>query len=155
MLIKTPYRVIAFNNKAKYNYVLNKAYNAGIELKGWEVSSLRNGKNFQITESYVKESSGELWICNSVISPELHCSSSMGKIDTQRARKLLLSRKEINQIIGIISKSGHTFIPIKVYWNNRMIKLTIFICTGKTNIDKRETIKQRELQRNLREYKKL
>lgn len=114
-------------------------------LKGSEVKSLRSGKA-QIAESYATEQNGEIWLINSYI-PEYEQSRRYSH-EPRRHRKLLLGKKQIKKLIGLLRTKGITLVPLSVYFNARGIaKLELAIGKGKTHGDKRETIKERDWQR--------
>ena len=138
--------VVSTNRKANYNYHITKEIEAGIQLQGAEVKSLRLGQ-CNISESYVCERNGELFINNSYI-PEYQ-GGEIGKFDTRRERKLLLHRKQINELIGIIDQNGSAVIPMQIYFNDRGVaKVKIGVGTGKKQYDKRQAIADRDWERS-------
>ena len=138
------YQVVANNRKASFNYFL-ELIEAGIALLGSEVKSLRSGKG-NIAESYAVDISGELFLQNSYI-PEYY-QSSYNNHDPRRLRKLLLSKKQINKIIGKINQEGLTVVPVRMYFNHKGIaKVQIAIAKGKKQHDKRHTKKTRDWER--------
>ena len=139
-------KIIAANNRANYNYTISNKLEAGIVLTGSEVKSLRNNSS-SIKESYVEEKNSELWLCNCFIK-KYHSSSDNENIPT-RKRKLLVSRKEINKIIGFVNKSGLSVIPLSMYFNDKgLVKLNIGLGKGKKNYDKRESLKLKDWNKN-------
>lgn len=136
---------IAINRKAFYEYTVETRYQAGIVLQGWEVKSLRAGKG-QITESYILLKKGEAWLIGSHITPLLSASTHI-QTDPTRTRKLLLHRKELNTLIGLIERRGYTLIPLSMHWEGSHIKLEIGLAKGKKQHDKRATEKERDWQR--------
>lgn len=138
-------KTIAFNRKALHEYTLEQRYEAGIVLSGWEVKSLRAGKA-QIRESYVLLKKGEAWLINAHISPLLSASTHVHAEPT-KTRKLLLHRKQLNTLIGLIERKGYTLIPLSIYWSKGKIKLEIVLAKGKKEYDKRDTEKDRDWKR--------
>lgn len=137
--------IVAQNRKANFNYFFEDTLEAGIELLGSEVKSLRAGKG-SIADAYALDSEGEIYLHNTYI-PE-YKQSSYNNHDPKRLRKLLLNKKEINKIIGKINRDGFTVVPTKIYFNSKGIaKVNIAIAKGKKLHDKRLTKKQRDWNR--------
>ncbi|MEK9561095.1 MAG: SsrA-binding protein SmpB [Pelagibacteraceae bacterium] len=137
--------IVAQNRKASFNYFFEDTLEAGIELLGSEVKSLRAGKG-SIADAYALDSEGEIYLHNTYI-PE-YKQSSYNNHDPRRLRKLLLNKKEINKIIGKINRDGFTVVPTKIYFNSKGIaKVNIAIAKGKKLHDKRQTKKQRDWNR--------
>ena len=137
--------IVAQNRKASFNYFFEDTLEAGIELLGSEVKSLRAGKG-SIADSYALDDQGEIYLHNTYI-PE-YKQSSYNNHDPRRLRKLLLNRKEINKLIGKINREGFTVVPTRVYFNSKGIaKVNIAIGKGKKQHDKRQTKKQRDWNR--------
>lgn len=135
-------RSIAINKKANYNYIITEKIEAGIVLTGSEVKSLRNS-SVSIKESYIAEKNSEIWLFNCHISN--YNKSSEKNWDPIRIRKILLSEKEQNKIINSTNKKGYTVIPMSLYFNKRgFAKMLIGIGRGKKNVDKRQSIKEKE-----------
>lgn len=135
----------AENRKARFNYTIVDTLEAGIVLAGSEVKSLRAGKA-QITDAYADDRGGELWLLNSYI-PEYE-KASIFQHDPRRPRKLLLHRKEVEKLSGQIRVKGMTVVALSIYFNARGIaKVQLGLAKGKTHGDKRDTIKDREWQR--------
>ena len=134
-------KIIANNKKANHDYFINEKFEAGIVLTGSEVKSLRINTG-SIKESYITDKEGELWLTNCYIK---QYSSSNENADTNRDRKLLVSKKELNKILGASKKEGMTIVPILLYFNPKgLAKLTIGIAKGKKKQDKRHSIKDKE-----------
>ena len=134
-------KIIANNKKANHDYFINEKFEAGIVLTGSEVKSLRINTG-SIKESYITDKQGELWLTNCYIKKY---SSSNENSDTNRDRKLLVSKKELNKILGASKKEGMTIVPIILYFNTKgLAKLTIGIAKGKKKQDKRHSIKDKE-----------
>ncbi|KOE76751.1 SsrA-binding protein SmpB [Vibrio antiquarius] len=145
-------KAIAKNRKASFEYHLKDRFEAGICLEGWEVKSLREGK-INVTESYVFEKGGEMFVSNLRIEP-LSMASTHVKADPLRIKKLLLNKKEIAKIVGDINKQGMTCVLTSVYWSNGKVKVEFALAKGKNNYDKRESLKKKsqdmEQKRNLK-----
>ena len=134
-------KIIANNKKANHDYFINEKFEAGIVLTGSEVKSLRVNTG-SIKESYIADKEGELWLTNCYIKKY---SSSNESSDTNRDRKLLVSKKELHKILGASKKEGMTIVPIILYFNTKgLAKLTIGIAKGKKKQDKRNSIKDKE-----------
>ena len=142
---KTPSNTIAQNKKARFDFFIEKEYEAGLSLMGWEVKSLREGRA-QLKESYVIIDKGELFLFGAHFSP-LTSASTHVKTDPTRTRKLLLNRHEIDQLIGSVERKGYTIAPLTLYWSKGRAKLKIGLAKGKKQHDKRETIKERDWKR--------
>ncbi len=138
--------LIAQNRRARFDFAVEDTFEAGIQLLGTEVKALRNGKA-NIAESYVDVNGQEAWLINANI-PIYEPASQFNHSPT-RHRKLLLKRREINQLIGEIQRKGRTIVPLRLYFNDRgKAKLLIGLATGKQQRDKRETKKKRDWQRD-------
>lgn len=142
---KTPDNTIAVNRKARFDYFIEDQFEAGVALQGWEVKSLRAGR-VQIKESYVIVQNGEIYLVGAHISPLQQASTHIHP-DPVRSRKLLLHRKEISKLIGATEREGYTLVPLTMYWVRGRAKLKIALAKGKKQHDKRQTIKQREWDR--------
>lgn len=142
---KVPSNTIAQNKKARFDFFIEKEYEAGLSLMGWEVKSLRDGRA-QLKESYVLIERGELFLYGAHFSP-LTSASTHVKTDPVRMRKLLLNRREIDQLIGSVERQGYTIAPLTLYWSRGRAKLKIGLAKGKKQHDKRETIKERDWKR--------
>lgn len=137
--------VVAVNRRARFDYELEDTFEAGIQLLGTEVKSLRAGKA-NIAESYVSPEDNEIYLINADIPPYDH--GNRFNHAPRRRRKLLLKKKEINKIAGSVARDGRTVVPLRLYFNERGIaKLQIALAKGKKTVDKRETKKERDWQR--------
>ncbi|MEO0224674.1 MAG: SsrA-binding protein SmpB [candidate division WOR-3 bacterium] len=146
-------KVILENKKAKTNYEIIETYEAGIELKGSEVKSIKMGK-VSFKDSFIIPKRGELYIINMFIAP--YEFSTYDRLDPERPRKLLLHRREIDRIIGKSKERGLTIIPLKIYQKNHLIKLEIALAKGLKKYEKKEKIKERIIEREMkRELKKI
>lgn len=142
----TQSNIIAQNRKARHEYTLEQTFEAGLVLEGWEVKSLRAGKA-NIADSYVLVKRDEIWLFGSLITPLLSASTHISP-ESQRTRKLLLHRKEINLLRGAVERKGYTIVATKMYWKGGRAKIEIAIAKGKKLHDKRQTIKERDWQRD-------
>lgn len=141
----TTNNTIALNKRARHDYFIEEAFEAGLMLEGWEVKSLRAGK-VQITESYVLLKTSEAWLLGCHITP-LQTASTHVNPDPTRTRKLLLNQKELNKLYGGVQREGYTLIPLKMYWKNGRAKLEIALAKGKKEHDKRAVLKEKDWQR--------
>jgi len=122
---KAPNNTIAQNKKARFDYFIEKEYEAGLALEGWEVKSLREGRA-QLKESYVIVTRGELFLQGAHFSP-LSSTSTHITANPVRNRKLLLNRHEISQLIGSVERAGYTIAPLSLYWlRGRAIDFTLY-----------------------------
>jgi len=141
----TPSTTIALNKKAKHEYHIEERFEAGLALLGWEVKSLRAGK-CQLTDAYVLLKDGEAWLLGAHITP-LNTASTHVIADPTRTRKLLLHAKEIAKLIGKVNQTGHTCVPLALYWKKNRVKCEIALEKGKKEFDKRATEKERDWNR--------
>jgi SsrA-binding protein len=139
--VKTGYRVVADNRKARFHYEILDTYEAGIALTGTEVKSLRQGKA-TIGEAYAGPSGEEFFLFNAYI-PE-YLQANRFNHETRRPRRLLLHKRQINKLIGATQREGFTLIPLKIYFNDKgRAKVELGLGRGKKLHDKRETEKER------------
>jgi SsrA-binding protein len=140
-----PFKVIAENRKARFNYEIGEVVEAGIALTGTEVKSLRQGKA-TIAESYADARGGEIWLVNSNI-PE-YLQASRFNHAPKRPRKLLLHRRQIDKLAAAVDREGMTIVPLKIFFNAKgRAKIEIALGRGKKLHDKRETEKKRSWER--------
>jgi SsrA-binding protein len=140
-----PFKIIADNRKARYNYQIGETFEAGVVLTGSEVKSMRAGKA-SIAEAYAAARGGELWLYNSNIS-EYKQAGRFNHLP-KRPRKLLLHRRQINKLIGAVEREGMTLVPLKVYFNEKgRVKVELALVRGKKLHDKRETERKRSWER--------
>jgi SsrA-binding protein len=145
---KTQTKIIAKNKKAYYNYEILESFEAGISLVGSEVKSIREGR-ISLKESYAEIKAGEVFLVSCHISP--YEAANIFNHDPTRNRKLLLHRREIKRVTGKVKEKGFTLIPTKVLINDRgKIKVEISLVKGKRTYQKKETIKERDRERELR-----
>ncbi len=145
-------KIIAENRKARFDYSIEETYECGIELQGTEVKSVKNG-NISFPDSFAEITNGEVWLKNFHISE--YAYSSIFNHNPDRPKKLLLHREEIKKITRKVEEKGNTLIPINFYLKNGRVKLTLGVCKGKKMFDKRATIKNRDIERDIqREFSK-
>ena len=139
------------NRKARYNYFFLEKFEAGIELRGSEIKSLRDGR-VDIAESFAREEDNEIYLINSYFAK--YSNSSYMNHEENRQRKLLLHKKEIRKIIGKLNKESLTLIPIQIYFNRKgLAKVELALSKGKKNYDKRESKKKKSWEREKRNIK--
>ena len=140
------YKVVAENRRARFEYRIEDTWEAGIQLTGTEVKSLRTGQA-NIAESYASAENGGLFLINAYI-PEYQKAGRFFQHEPRRPRKLLLKRKEIHKMTVAVERQGMTIVPLQLYFNSRgLAKLRLALAQGKKLVDKREDIKKREWQR--------
>lgn len=137
---------IAQNRKARFDYFIEERLEAGLVLDGWEVKSVRAGKA-QITDSFVILREGEAWLLGSHITP-LNTASTHVTADPKRIRKLLLNRREIDKLTGLVERKGYTLVALELYWSKNRVKLAVGLARGKKQHDKRDSEKDRDWQRD-------
>ena len=141
------------NRKAKYDYEIFDKYEAGIVLTGTEIKSIRKG-SCNLKDSYAIIKNHEAFIINMHISE--YSEGNRFNHDERRTRKLLLHKKEIKKLENAITLKGYTLVPIKLYFKDNKLKVALGVCRGKKDYDKRESIKERdikrEVQKNLNRY---
>ncbi|MFA7276151.1 MAG: SsrA-binding protein SmpB [Pseudobdellovibrionaceae bacterium] len=138
---------VAENRRARFDYFLEEYFEAGIMLSGTEVKSLRHGQ-CSLNESYVVERHGELWLTGSYIPPYGPAGAHL-QHDPRRNRRLLMHKREIARLWAAVKQKGYTIVPVKLFFNARgLAKVDIALAKGKAQHDKRETIKQRDWNRD-------
>ena len=139
-------KIVAENRKARFNYFIEDTYEAGLALSGTEVKSLRFGEG-SIAESYAEVRGGEVWLVNANIPEFSH--GNRHNHEPKRPRKLLLHRREVEKLFGAVERRGMTLVPLSVYFNSTgRAKVELALAKGKQAHDKRETIKDRDWQRD-------
>ena len=145
---------ITLNRKAGFNYFIEDRYEAGIQLEGAEVKSLRMG-NANLSDSFCFIREGEVMLKNAHIAVYDKAGAYNSK-DAKRDRRLLLHKSEIHKIVGKVNEKGYTLVPLKLYFKDALVKIEVALCKGKQTVDKKNTIKERDLnrdsQRQLKEY---
>ena len=141
------------NRKAKFDYFIEEVYEAGIVLTGTEIKSIRDG-NCNIKDCYGIVRNHEVYLLNMYIAP--YKEGNFFNHKERRSRKLLLHKKEIKKIEEALELKGLTLIPIKLYFKNNILKVSLGVCRGKKTYDKRDSIKERDIKReslrNMKNY---
>ena len=142
--------ILIDNRKANYNYFLLEEYVAGIVLEGCEVKSIRN-RDVNMSDSYCTFVGNELVIKNMHISPYKNSGFTYKDYDPKRDRKLLLTKRELRKLQKDVQVKGYTIVPVNLYTNDKgLVKLTIAMAKGKHTYDKSQTIKERDLDREMK-----
>jgi SsrA-binding protein len=145
-------KVVANNRKALHDYHVLESFEAGLVLAGSEVKSLRQGM-VSMSDAYGDISDGEIYIYNLHISPYKYSS---GKYNPKRKRKLLLKKREIKKLYGLVQQRGNTLIPLKIYFNDRgYAKLNVGVCRRKRLYDKKEKILKKEEEKKIAKARKI
>jgi len=139
-------KIAAQNRKAFHDYFVEDKYEAGIELFGTEVKSIRAG-TLNLKDSYCIVKDGEIFVHGMHISPYEH--GNIFNKDPVRTRRLLMHKREIRKLHALIKQDGYTLVPLSVYFKNARVKLEVGLCKGKKNYDKRETAAKRDAQREI------
>ena len=137
---------IASNKKAYHDYFIEDKYEAGIVLVGTEVKSIRQGK-VNLKDSYVNIKNGEAFVYNLHISP--YEKGNIYNVDPMRVRKLLLNKREIRKLIGLVTLKGYSLIPLSLYLKNGLVKMEMAAARGKKNYDKRQDIAKKDAERRM------
>ena len=143
---KASFKTIAENRKARHEYFILDSYEAGIELSGTEVKSIRRG-GVNLKDSWCSIDDGELWVKGMHISPYDH--GNIFNRDPMRVRRLLLHKKQIMQLLGKVKQEGLTLIPISLYFKGSLVKMQVGLCRGKKLHDKREDMAERAAKRDI------
>lgn len=144
--MKEHLKTVSKNKKAYFDYFILSTYEAGIELVGTEVKSIRGG-NVNLKDSFCEIDKGEIFIRNMHISP--YEKGNIFNKDPLRKRKLLMHKREIMTLLGKVKQDGLTLIPLSIYFNNSKVKIEVGLCKGKKLYDKRETIAKKETSREV------
>jgi SsrA-binding protein len=136
---------IAENRKARHDFFIEERLEAGLVLEGWEVKALRAGRA-SLTESYAILKDGEAFLFGAHIAP-LNSASTHVRPDPVRTRKLLLSRRELDRLVGAVERKGYTLVPLSLYWQRGRAKLALGLAKGKKQHDKRAADKDRDWRR--------
>ncbi len=145
-------KIVANNPTARHNYTIEDTYEAGIVLTGTEIKSIRNGK-VNLKDSYANIKNGEVFIYGMHISPYEH--GNIYNKDPLRTRKLLLNRREINKLTGLIKQKGLTLVPICLYFSGNFLKIELGVGKGKKLYDKRQDIAKRDAEIRIRKQMSL
>lgn len=140
-------KVITTNRRARFDYHVESKLECGLALLGTEVKSLRDN-SAQLSDAYAIAKSGELWLFNAQIPP-YGPAGPLSNHDPKRTRKLLLHRREIDRLAEAQQKSGYALIPLSLYFKDGRVKLELGVCKGKTGVDKRDSIAEREAKREM------
>lgn len=142
-------KVIANNKKARHDFIIEESYEVGIVLTGTEIKSVRQG-HASLKESFAKVEKGEVILYGMNITPYEH--GNIHNVDPIRPRKLLLHKKEISKIDGMLAQQGLTLIPLKLYLNEKgLAKINLGVARGKKNYDKRDAIAKRDADRRMKQ----
>lgn len=136
---------IAQNRRARHDYFIEEKFEAGMALQGWEVKSLRAGK-MSLSDSYVIFKNNEAFLFGSQVVPLLSASTHVIP-EASRTRKLLLSRRQIELLMGAVNQKGYSCVPLSCYWKGPLVKCEIALVKGKQQHDKRATEKERDWSR--------
>lgn len=139
-------KTIAQNKKARHDYFIEESYEAGIELFGTEVKSIRQGR-VNLKDSWCSIDKGELFVNGMHISP--YEQGNIFNRDPMRVKKLLMHKKEINRLYGVIKQTGYSLIPLSLYFKDSRVKVQIGLCKGKKLYDKREDMAKRAAKRDM------
>ena len=137
-------KVVSTNKKARFEYFILETFEAGLALKGTEIKSVRNGQ-ISLQEAYVRTNGDEIWLVGAHIAPYVHASAFQH--DPKRDRKLLMHKREIRKLFDEVRIKGMTIVPIKVYLKAGKAKLEIGLAKGKKQYDKRDDIRERDIER--------
>ncbi|MDP3562483.1 MAG: SsrA-binding protein SmpB [Legionellaceae bacterium] len=137
---------IVINKKARFEYFIEEEFEAGLVLEGWEIKSLR-AVRVNLSDAHIIIKRGEAFLLGAQIQP-LPTASTHTNPDSIRTRKLLLNRNELNKLIGSVERQGYTLIPMSLYWKGSRIKIRVALAKGKKSHDKRDSIKDRDWQRD-------
>ena len=146
-------KIVANNKKAFFDYFVEDKYEAGIQLVGCEVKSIRLG-NVNLKDSFCVIKDNELWLMNTHIKP--YEKGSYYNVDSKRVRKLLVHKQELNKMRGYVQQKGYTLVPTQMYLKNGLVKVEVGLCKGKELHDKRkveqENQQKRNIERTIKEY---
>lgn len=141
------FKIVSDNRQARHEYEILETYEAGIELRGTEVKSIRAGK-VNLRDGFALVRNGEVFLLNAHISPH-ETTNQVFNHDPRRTRKLLLHRQEIRKLIGKVEQQGLTLVPLKMYLKRGLVKVDLALVRGKKLHDKREDLKRRQDQRDI------
>ena len=139
---------IVENRKAFHDYFIEERFEAGLALEGWEVKAIRAGRA-HLKEAYVVVKGGEIVLVGAHITPLTQASTHV-RADPTRTRKLLMHREEINRLVGKVERAGYTLAPLDLHYKHGRIKLEVGLAKGKKQHDKRDAIRKREMDREVR-----
>ena len=139
-------RMIANNRRARREYFVIDRYEAGIELRGTEVKSLRNGQ-IALKDSYAEVRGGQMYLVSAHINP--YEQGNINNHDPERPRRLLMHKKEITRLASRVAEKGLTLVPLRLYFKHGRVKVEIGLCKGKHTVDKRDVLRDRDIQREM------
>lgn len=139
-------KTIAENRKARFNYFIEDTYECGIELQGTEVKSVKNG-SISFPDAFAEIINKEIWIKNMNIAE--YAYSSIFNHEPGRPKKLLLHKEEIKRLTRKVEEKGYTLVPLEFYLKNGRVKVSLGVCKGKKDYDKKNTIKERDINRDI------
>lgn len=139
-------KIAAQNRKAHHDYYVEEKYEAGIELAGTEVKSVRAG-TLNLKDSYCSVKEGELFVHGMHISP--YEKGNIFNKDPVRPRRLLMHKREINRLQAYVQQDGYALVPLSVYFKNSRVKIEVGLCKGKKNYDKRDAMAKRDAKRDI------
>ena len=145
-MAKDGIKIVAKNNKAHHEYFIEEKFEAGIELFGTEVKSIRQG-TMHLKEAWCQVKDGELWIKQMHISP--YEQGNIFNKDPLRPRRLLMHKREINYLFGKVKQDGYSLIPLSVYFRGSRVKVEVALCKGKKLYDKREDVAKKDAKRQM------
>lgn len=143
---KNDFKTVAENKKARHDYFVEEVYEAGIELFGTEVKSIRGGK-VNLKDSYCDIDGGEIFALGVHISP--YEQGNIFNRDPLRPKRLLMHKKEIMKLTGLVSRDGYTVVPLSLYFKGSRLKMALGLCRGKKLYDKRDTAAKRDADRTI------
>lgn len=141
------FKIVAGNKKAHHDYFIEEKYEAGLVLNGTEVKSIRQGK-VNLKDSYVNIKDGEAYVFNMHISP--YEKGNIYNVDPLRVRKILLNKREIRKLVGLITLKGYSLIPLSLYLKNGKVKMDLAVARGKKNYDKRQVLAKKDAEMRIR-----
>ena len=148
---KSGKRLISQNKKARHDYFVEDTYEAGIELFGTEVKSIRGGK-VNLKDSFCRIEDGEMFAYGIHVSP--YEQGNLFNREPLRVKKLLMHRKEINKLFGLVGRKGYTLVPLSLYFSGSRVKVEVGLCVGKKLYDKRDSEAERQANRDIERYVK-
>ena len=149
--VKNQKKILALNRKARHDYFVDETYEAGISLSGTEVKSIRAG-TVNLKDSYCRIDDGELFVIGMHVSP--YEKGNIFNRDPLRDRKLLMHKREIMKLLGLITRDSYTLVPLSLYLSGSNVKVELGLCRGKKLYDKREDMAKKEQRRELeRDFK--
>ncbi|MCP8352075.1 SsrA-binding protein SmpB [Candidatus Synchoanobacter obligatus] len=142
--MKKSIKTFATNRKASFLYALETRYEAGLVLQGWEVVAIRQGQ-INLANSYISIKNSEAYLISAHITPLKTCTSETAS--PERPRKLLLNRRELSKLTGATAQKGMSIVPLRLYLKSGKLKLEIALAKGKKNYDKKQSLKEKDIQR--------